>query len=264
MWWAYKGVDQNGQFNTMFSTGAGLEIDWDDVNNFTLAFLSGQSNGTVSLSLNSWTHFAITHANGSSSYKIYVNGVLDWTHTGTDQSWTSVQFGAWTGAQPLDARLDRIKFFEAELSADEIKGEMWHVMPRRAANVGGWWPIFPGSALRDDDFSSNGRNFTQNGTITDEESAPAVWWIPSAQSGGGGAAGAPLSLEHEGFRWRADDGSESAATWLASQDANITRAVGLNTRLRVLVNATNDPAPRAFELQYKDSRDAAYRIIEVE
>lgn len=69
------------------------------------------------------------------------------------------------------------------------------------------------------------------------------------------------TLEQEGYRWRADDGSETTATWLASQDTNITRAVSTNTRLRMLVNATNDPSSNQYQLEYKLSTDSTYRKV---
>lgn len=66
-----------------------------------------------------------------------------------------------------------------------------------------------------------------------------------------GNLGSSATLEQEGYRWRNDDGSESAATWLASQDANIEVAVEVPKRLRVLVNASGDPASKRFKLQYR-------------
>lgn len=74
-------------------------------------------------------------------------------------------------------------------------------------------------------------------------------------------SGASASLEQEGFRWRDDDGSESTATWLDSQDTNITRATATNTRLRVLVDGTNDPATSPYQLEYKLSSDSQYRQV---
>lgn len=65
--------------------------------------------------------------------------------------------------------------------------------------------------------------------------------------------GVQPTFEQEGFRWRADDGSETTATWLAVQDVAITRASLTNTRLRVLVNATLDPASTQYQLEYKVS-----------
>jgi hypothetical protein len=58
-------------------------------------------------------------------------------------------------------------------------------------------------------------------------------------------------LTQEGFRFRDDDGSETTATWLASQDTPVTRAKNTPTRLRVLVDAASDPAGKAFQLEYR-------------
>ena len=49
------------------------------------------------------------------------------------------------------------------------------------------------------------------------------------------------SIEQEGFRFRNDDGSESAATWKANQDTNITLAANTAFRLRFLLKATGNP-----------------------
>ena len=60
-----------------------------------------------------------------------------------------------------------------------------------------------------------------------------------------------MTLEQEGFRWRDDDGSESGASPLAAQDAQITRAISTNTRLRALINATGDPASAGYQLEWR-------------
>ena len=57
------------------------------------------------------------------------------------------------------------------------------------------------------------------------------------------------TLQQEGYRFRADDGSESGATWLANQDTNISRGKNTNTRLRVILNATGDPASQQYQLE---------------
>jgi hypothetical protein len=70
-------------------------------------------------------------------------------------------------------------------------------------------------------------------------------------------ASAPApTLDQEGFRWRNDDGSETTATWKDSQDTNITAPAGQNMRLRMIVNATLDPAAKDFQLEGKLSTDS--------
>jgi hypothetical protein len=62
----------------------------------------------------------------------------------------------------------------------------------------------------------------------------------------------------EGYRWRADDGSETTATWLETQDTPITRALSTPTRLRLLLDtAAADPATTQVRLDYKEDSEAA-------
>ena len=69
--------------------------------------------------------------------------------------------------------------------------------------------------------------------------------------------GAAVSYEQEGFRFRNDNGSESAATWIAAQDTNISRGKTTNTRLRMLADATGDAPSEAATLQYRKVGDPA-------
>lgn len=75
-------------------------------------------------------------------------------------------------------------------------------------------------------------------------------------------AGSP-TLEQEGFRWGVDDGSESAHTWEASQDTNITIAASQSRLLRVLVDATGDPASTAYALRYQKNGTGGYVAVPV-
>lgn len=60
-----------------------------------------------------------------------------------------------------------------------------------------------------------------------------------------------VTLEQEGFRFRNDDGSESAATWRQAQDTDDSVAVETAVRLRMIVNATGDPPTKQYQLQYR-------------
>lgn len=76
-------------------------------------------------------------------------------------------------------------------------------------------------------------------------------------------AAAGAQLEQEGFRFGVDDGSESAHTWAAAQDANLTAPLDTNTLLRVLVDATNDPASAAYTLRYQKGGSGGYVAVPV-
>jgi hypothetical protein len=74
------------------------------------------------------------------------------------------------------------------------------------------------------------------------------------------------TYEQEGFRWRDDDNNEALAAWLAAQDTNISRNLELNTRLRMLVNATGNPASQQYQLEYRQTTgsggDGVWRKVE--
>jgi hypothetical protein len=76
-----------------------------------------------------------------------------------------------------------------------------------------------------------------------------------------GDFGSSVALDQEGFRWYADDGSESGSTALAAQDTGITAAAGEVKRLRTIINATGDPATTQWKLQYKLSTDGAWSTL---
>lgn len=72
--------------------------------------------------------------------------------------------------------------------------------------------------------------------------------------------GSTASLQQEGYRWRDDNASESSG-WLASEDTAITQPIETITRLRTLINATDDPSSAQFRLEYKLSSDSDYTPV---
>lgn len=97
-------------------------------------------------------------------------------------------------------------------------------------------------------------------------SVTMTWTHADAEWVAGGVslkpAGPPLSLDQEGYRWRNDDGSETTATWKAAQDTTVTLAPDETTRLRMLVNASNDPASEQYKLQYRKVGDTGWRDVD--
>ena len=72
-----------------------------------------------------------------------------------------------------------------------------------------------------------------------------------------------VTYEQEGFRWRNDDGSESAATWRQAQDVDDTIAKETNIRLRVLSDATGNPDTDTATIQYKLDTDPTAEFRDV-
>lgn len=66
------------------------------------------------------------------------------------------------------------------------------------------------------------------------------------------------TVEQEGFRFRNDDGTETTATFLATQDVNIIQPINTNTRLRFLLNGTLDRGPEQYRLEYRKVGDLTW------
>lgn len=67
-----------------------------------------------------------------------------------------------------------------------------------------------------------------------------------------------MLLEQEGFRFRNDDGRESAATWLANQDTSVELQPGDKVRLRFVINGSGDYGPAQFQLEYKKTTEGEW------
>jgi len=142
------------------------------------------------LDVGTWYHIALTWASGGNTYA-YVNGVQDASlsagNIGANET-MSVGNDAW--AQQFNGRVAALKIWTAQLSQAEIAQEMNTIRPQRTANLHGWWPCLPGATERDNDYSGNGRDWTQNGTLSDEDGPPAPWGslpmiVPAISIGGG-------------------------------------------------------------------------------
>ena len=94
---------------------------------------------------------------------------------------------------------------------------------------------------------------------------------PAAFSGGSGSndlyavtvlvkqtTTAPLTQSH--VKFRNDDGSETTATNLASQDVNVTTGLNVNVRLRVQVSASGDPPSVVPSLWYTKNGGAQTQV----
>lgn len=72
---------------------------------------------------------------------------------------------------------------------------------------------------------------------------------------------AGASVDQAAFRFRNDDGSESAATWAAAQGSNVTMAAGSAARVRFLLQAAGDPTGKAFQLEYRKVGDTTWKKV---
>ena len=70
------------------------------------------------------------------------------------------------------------------------------------------------------------------------------------------------SIEQEGARFGDDDANEAGHGWPVAQDTNLTAALGAKL-LRILLNATDDPAALGFVLRYQKNGAGGYKPVQV-
>ena len=147
------------------------------------SFPSGTSGSTLTAA--TWAHVALVRV-AQNDLRLYLNGVLDATHTTSTTSRAALnrmllgiwQSGGFSASDPYNGRYACIKAWSTNLSAAEIGQEINTIAPRRATGLYGWWPTFPGSSERTRDYGGSAADWTENGTITDEDPPPVSYGAP--------------------------------------------------------------------------------------
>jgi len=88
------------------------------------------------------------------------------------------ELGAWTTTNNNalgvpGGRLFNFKSWQMALTAAELTREAQVMRPQIFTNLHRWCPMWPGD--RTTDYSGNGRNWTADGTLTDEDNPPLSW-----------------------------------------------------------------------------------------
>lgn len=135
--------------------------------------------GSVSPTTGVWYHTALVRES-TTSLKMYIDGVLQGTVTanvtGRGAS-TTMSMGNNVSASDsaMDGRVAAIKIWTRALTLAEVNAEMRTIRPLDTTSLWGWYPNFPGSGERARDYSGNGRNWTEGGTLTDEDPPPVSY-----------------------------------------------------------------------------------------
>jgi hypothetical protein len=133
--------------------------------------------GASTLSTGTWYHVALVRES-TSSLLLYVDGVQETSNTQSvtgRSAQTRTDLGSDRGGSNWDGRFYAFKAWSAALTAIEVQHEMRTIRPRRLGSLYAYWPILPGATTRARDYSGNGRNWTENGTLTDEAEPPIMW-----------------------------------------------------------------------------------------
>jgi hypothetical protein len=161
---------------------------------------SGETAGGTAIGIGTWYYAAIVvSGTGAGQFKNYLIDPSSGTVYTITQDGNSGISGQQMiigddnyGAEGLNGRLANVLVYADALSLDAIKSQMWQMLPISTTNLNGWYPLLDNSK----DYSGNGNDWTENGSIT-WEAGPGVSWggddsflfIPAAA--GGGPTGSP-------------------------------------------------------------------------
>lgn len=195
--WFYQISSTNGVWGgQLFSFDSNLYLDTlairnpDSPSGHTFFFFNDATvtaAGTTSLSTATWYFFGI--ARDSTSIIVYLLNGTTWT---TEMTLTSpvahtpdtVEIGADNatigGDTSIDGRYAYYKIWSgAKLTLTEFQQEALAIRPIRFANLFAFYPMFPGTGERGRDYSGNGANLTENGSLTDEDQPPVSYGAPN-------------------------------------------------------------------------------------
>jgi hypothetical protein len=108
------------------------------------------------------------------------SGSVSMSGTSAHDPMTEMSFFAETlFAGRSDAAVAGVKIWSgAQLSQAEFELERWSYLPQRTANLHMWSPFVDVDETNFTDYSGNGRNWTEAGSITFEDGPPIGWGAP--------------------------------------------------------------------------------------
>ena len=217
------------------SSGIKIGIEaWLNVSGTAVLSSSTISTGT-------WYCVAVVRES-TSSLKLYfgvLGGGLTLQATNTQSvasrsAATREELGAWTTSNSNalgvpGGRIFAYKEWQTDLSLAELNQEAQRIAPVRFANLFRWTPLWPGDWTGD--YSGNGRSWTADGTLTDEDNPPIGWGAMTASV-----------LRDDGPDYTQDiDGAMTPAGALVRQ-ANKQAAGGITPVGALARQATKKPA----------------------
>jgi len=184
MCWAYISTDTNTQ-TTILSTSDGSLNSFDlvghDTDGTSVRLTSrtgggGPSNTSgTSVTAGTWQHYTLRR-NSATSVEVLLNGISETSNTinaGTRPSPTIQFIGRQVAVTtvPLNGRVSANKEWSVALTDEEILSEMNSTRPVRLANLVQFSPHIAGKRSE----AYVGVDWTENGTLSDEEPPPISW-----------------------------------------------------------------------------------------
>ena len=195
-----------------------------------------------------------------------------WTFTHSPSAWRTIVVSAWSGAvtsgDPQDSTaasntaatttVAGSSITNATANSMNILGAMSYNLDDLGPSATGYTDggVFDVCNLFYAIQSASGASGTKTLTASSTSGNWTTWHFSIKEA-------TAATLEQEGFRFGVDDGSESAHTWAAEQDTNITTPANTTRLLRILTNATSDPASYAPTLRYQKNGSGGYTVVPV-
>lgn len=263
-------IDDNNDdadFITIYGSSASdtrLNLGGIDTNTFF------EQTGTTNLSPNTWYCCGLRRT-ATNSRIAYIGTLtsplaqeINFTGNLTARTTASrMEFGAIfsSNLDPYDGRVDKIKIWSVARTVSELTQEQYSILPVFTDNLVIWSPTFPGSGERKLDYSGNGYNWTEGGTLTDEDPAPVSWGarpivLPWVDTGG-----SPIDLvvQDATHAHTADNIDLTQEGTLVVQDATHDHSAESPTLTQVHNLAVQD-ATHAHSAESPDVTAAAYAL----
>lgn len=190
MWWYYVSAPGVGAYflsveNAATSGTAYHLLGFNAAGSFRIVVNGGSTNFGADPATGAW-HFIAMKSDGVNikAYHRTLAGVWQTaTHAATTFTNAAIILGANSYNEWVSCRIAVAKVWDAVLTDADIEQEALSILPRRFTSLNSFSPCFPGSGERAKDYSGNGRNWTEGGTLTDEDPPPISWgtgslWLP--------------------------------------------------------------------------------------
>lgn len=186
----YMVTDRNN-YTCLLSLGADadnnvfLETDVNGTSLVCYIYNSGAYVATsiLSMSTATWYFIAMTVSSAGAVNAYYANlttasSLTKVACSGTVGTWTPahIMYGEseFTG-EWFNGRISGMRAWTTELTQAQLEGEMWFTLAQHTTSLNRSVPSFAGSGERARDYSGNGYNLTEGGTLSDEDDPPVLW-----------------------------------------------------------------------------------------
>lgn len=193
--WVYISVDRNS-YSTFFSLNSSTsdaagnllccQTGTDGLSFSVYSNLSMTSPTGVDIGLNSWAFVGVTcSGTGAGALKLHVRTLsasAPTVNTGTAPvaiTLAEIGLGETPWNEPLNGRVAYVKAWDHALTDDEMAAQSFIARPIKHTGLSHWWPMI-GSTTADSykDWSGNGRDLTETGTLAVEDGPPIPWGAP--------------------------------------------------------------------------------------